>query len=80
MVRIRGGDEPRDRGVARSGVLLDRLGFGTPIRRRKAFANATSLGLSVDELTPRDAKASQELSAMGPGIAGHLRSRAQHGE
>jgi chromosome partitioning protein len=37
-------------------TLLD-----APIRRRKAFANATGLGLSVDELTPRDPKASEEL-------------------
>jgi chromosome partitioning protein len=35
-----------------------------PIRRRKAFANAVGAGLSVDELTPRDPKASDELSAL----------------
>jgi hypothetical protein len=40
-------------------TLLD-----TPIRRRKAFANATGQGLSVDELTPLDPKASSELSAL----------------
>jgi chromosome partitioning protein len=40
-------------------ALLD-----TPIRRRKAFANATGQGLSVDELTPIDPKASAELSAL----------------
>jgi chromosome partitioning protein len=40
-------------------TLLD-----TPIRRRKAFANATGQGLSVDELTPLDPKASAELSAL----------------
>jgi chromosome partitioning protein len=34
------------------------------IRRRKAFANAVGLGLSVDELTPRDAKACEELAAL----------------
>ena len=36
----------------------------TPIRRRKAFANAVGLGLSVEELTPRDAKACEELAAL----------------
>lgn len=44
-------------------TLLD-----TPIRRRKAFANATSLGLSVNELSPRDPKASQELNAMASAV------------
>jgi chromosome partitioning protein len=34
------------------------------IRRRKAFANAVGAGLSIDELTPRDPKASDELSAL----------------
>ena len=38
-------------------VLLD-----APIRRRKAFANALGLGLSVEELTPRDPKACEELA------------------
>jgi chromosome partitioning protein len=36
----------------------------TPIRRRKAFANATGQGMSVDELTPLDPKASAELAAL----------------
>lgn len=40
-------------------TLLD-----TPIRRRKAFANALGLGLSVSELSQRDAKASEELAAL----------------
>lgn len=35
-----------------------------PIRRRKAFANAMSAGLSVNELAPRDPKASQELDTL----------------
>jgi chromosome partitioning protein len=38
--------------------------LNTPIRRRKAFANAVGMGLSVDELTPRDAKACEELAAL----------------
>ena len=38
--------------------------INAPIRRRKAFANAVGLGLSVDELTPRDAKACEELAAL----------------
>jgi chromosome partitioning protein len=40
-------------------TLLD-----APIRRRKAFANAVGLGLSVEELAPRDAKACEELAAL----------------
>jgi chromosome partitioning protein len=40
-------------------ALLD-----APIRRRKAFANATGQGMSVDELTPGDPKASGELAAL----------------
>jgi chromosome partitioning protein len=35
-----------------------------PIRRRKAFANAVGLGLSIEELAPRDPKASEELFAL----------------
>lgn len=34
----------------------------TPIRRRKAFANAAGQGLSVLELSPKDAKAIDELN------------------
>jgi chromosome partitioning protein len=40
-------------------TLLD-----APITRRKAFANATGQGLSVDELVPIDPKASAELAAL----------------
>jgi chromosome partitioning protein len=40
-------------------ALLD-----APIRRRKAFANALGLGLSVEELTPRDPKACEELAKL----------------
>lgn len=40
-------------------ALLD-----APIRRRKAFPNATGQGLSVDELVPPDPKASAELAAL----------------
>jgi chromosome partitioning protein len=35
-----------------------------PIRRRKAFANATGQGLSIDELLVPDRKASKELSSL----------------
>jgi chromosome partitioning protein len=38
--------------------------LNAPIRRRKAFANATGLGISVDELTPRDPKACDEIAAL----------------
>lgn len=40
-------------------TLLD-----APIRRRKAFANAVGLGLSVEELAPRDPKACEELGKL----------------
>jgi chromosome partitioning protein len=33
-----------------------------PVRRRKAFASAAAHGLAIDELTPIDLKACQELS------------------
>ena len=36
----------------------------TPLRRRKAFANAGGAGLSVLELKPEDRKASSELKAL----------------
>jgi chromosome partitioning protein len=35
-----------------------------PLRRRKAFANAAGAGLSVLEIKPQDAKASDELKAL----------------
>ena len=35
-----------------------------PIRRRKAFANAVGQGLAVEEVTPRDPKACNELAAL----------------
>jgi len=35
-----------------------------PIRRRKAFANAVGQGLAVEEVTPRDAKACDELISL----------------
>ena len=35
-----------------------------PIRRRKAVANATGLGVSVDELAPRDPKACSEIAML----------------
>ena len=36
----------------------------TPLRRRKAFANAAGAGLSVLELKPTDAKAIQEINQL----------------
>jgi chromosome partitioning protein len=36
----------------------------TPIRRRKAYANASAQGLAVAELTPRDGKACDEIAAL----------------
>ena len=39
-----------------------------PIGRRKAFPNAASIGRSVLEQTPRDAKAVQELAALAAAV------------
>ena len=36
----------------------------TPVRRRKAFANAVGQGLFVEELVPRDPKACDEVAAL----------------
>lgn len=36
----------------------------TPVRRRKAFANACGAGLCVSELTPKDSKAIAELESV----------------
>ena len=36
----------------------------TPIRRRKGFRKSPGSRLSVDELTPRDPKACEELAAL----------------
>lgn len=36
----------------------------TPIRRRKAFSNASGAGLAVSEMTPRDPKAIAEMETM----------------
>ena len=35
-----------------------------PIRRRKAFANATGLCLAVVEMSPRDPKACEEIAEL----------------
>lgn len=40
----------------------------TPIRRRKAFSNAGGQGLAVVELSPKDAKACDELAAVVDGV------------
>ena len=56
-------------------VLLD-----APIRRRKAFGTAMALGLAVDELTPRDAKASNELAAMVSALQSHCAPINRNGE
>jgi chromosome partitioning protein len=40
----------------------------TPIRRRKAFANAVGAGLSVEELNPRDPKACEELMQLSRNV------------
>lgn len=40
----------------------------TPIRRRKAFSNASGAGLAVAELTPRDQKAIAEIAALSASL------------
>lgn len=40
----------------------------TPIRRRKAFSNASGAGLSVAEMTPRDPKAVAEIKALATSL------------
>lgn len=40
----------------------------TPIRRRKAFSNAGGAGLHVAELSPKDAKACDEIAALGESV------------
>jgi hypothetical protein len=42
-----------------------------PIRRRKALAAATARGLTVDELTPVDPKAIQELDDLAAPVFNH---------
>lgn len=42
--------------------------LATPLRRRKAFANAAGSGLCVLELRPQDTKASAELNALIKGL------------
>ena len=42
--------------------------LATPIRRRKAFANAAGAGLSVLELKPADKKAIDELNALNSAL------------
>ncbi len=39
-----------------------------PVRRRKAFANASGLGLAVTELAPRDDKACAEIAALARNV------------
>jgi chromosome partitioning protein len=46
----------------------------TPIRRRKAFANAAGEGLGVAELEPADAKAQAEIQALYKAIFSPLES------
>lgn len=43
----------------------------TPIRRRKAFANAAGAGQSVLEIKPQDAKASAEINALISALFSH---------
>ena len=50
--------------AAAVGALAQFEYLPTPLRRRKAFANAAGAGLSVLESTPPDRKASAELNAL----------------
>ena len=44
-------------------------GLKASITRRKAFPNAAGFGLSVEETTPRDPKACEELAALATEVA-----------
>ena len=44
--------------------------LATPVRRRKAFSNASGSGLSVQELKPSDKKAVTELEALVDALFG----------
>jgi chromosome partitioning protein len=50
--------------VAALGDFPQIVPAGVLVCRRKAFANATGLGLAVDEMPARDGKASAELAAL----------------
>ena len=60
------GNRSRDNTEAAAAVgELERFEYlPTPLRRRKAFANAAGAGLSVLELKPADRKAITELQAL----------------
>lgn len=45
--------------------------LATPIRRRKAFSNASGAGLSVTEATPKDRKAVAEIERLAASIYNH---------
>jgi chromosome partitioning protein len=50
--------------VAALGDFPQLVGLETAVTRRKAFPNAAGYGLSVEEATPRDQKACDELAAL----------------
>jgi chromosome partitioning protein len=50
--------------AAALGDLPQLIGLKASITRRKAFPNAAGFGLSVEEATPRDPKACEELAAL----------------
>lgn len=60
------GDSSTDNAEAAAAVAdVPQFGYlPTPLRRRKAFANAAGAGLSVLELKPQDSKASDELNEL----------------
>ena len=60
------GDRSRDNSEAAAAVgEIARFEYlPTPLRRRKAFANAAGAGLSVLEIMPRDKKAIDEMNAL----------------
>jgi chromosome partitioning protein len=52
----------------------------TSITRRKAFPNAAGFGLSVDEVTPADAKACAELMGLACEVSAMVKQLVSNGE
>jgi len=64
------GDASADNAEAAAAVaeLAQFVYLPTPIRRRKAYANAGGAGLHVAELSPRDQKATAEIDALAAAV------------
>jgi chromosome partitioning protein len=54
-------------------------GLKATITRRKAFPNAAGFGLSVEEMTPRDPKACEELAALATEVSAMVSQTESNG-